>query len=394
MRIVITGGFGFLGRQVAEALLERRTFDGLPIDRLILADKFVPDESPLTADPLVEVVQGDLTDRLAELFARPVDVVIHLAAAVSAECEADFDLGMTANLDTTRALLQAARAQSEAGGPTVRLVLASSVAVYGSTPHSPPTRGGRVHAAHAAVQLRRAEADLRAAGRRVHAPRIRGRPRDAPDDGVGAPRQAERGGLRLPLGRGPRTPRGPPGNVPGEPGHTGGPGLPRRTVEGILRVAQAERGTQDGQLTGNIPVNLPALTVTVSEILHTLREVAGNAVADLVTVTPDSSIESIVGSWPASFDNTRAAALGLSRPGLRIGDPPVRRRPPGRGHRRGVRGHVDRLTPCSTRWTGPCGSPIASPRCSPRRSSRGGSRRATSCRPRWSSSSSSASAAR
>lgn len=132
MRIVITGGFGFLGRQVAEALLEQRTFEGAPITRLVLADLFVPQESPLAADPLVDVVQGDLTERLGDLFAQPVDVVIHLAAAVSAECEVDFDLGMGANLDTTRALLQAARAQSAAGLPKVRVVFASSVAIYGS----------------------------------------------------------------------------------------------------------------------------------------------------------------------------------------------------------------------------------------------------------------------
>ncbi|WP_327657032.1 D-erythronate dehydrogenase [Streptomyces sp. NBC_00483] len=313
MRIVITGGFGFLGRQVAEALLERRTFDGLPIDRLILADKFVPDESPLTADPLVEVVQGDLTDRLAELFARPVDVVIHLAAAVSAECEADFDLGMTANLDTTRALLQAARAQSEAGGPTVRLVLASSVAVYGSdaalplppvvdestlpTPQSSYGVQKRICEQLVAEYTRRGYVD----GRVTRLMTVSVRP--------GKPNAAASGFLsgvvREPLA-------GLPATCPVSPDTQVALASPRRTVEGILRVAQAERGTQDGQLTGNIPVNLPALTVTVSEILHTLREVAGNAVADLVTVTPDSSIESIVGSWPASFDNTRAAALGLS----------------------------------------------------------------------------------
>ncbi|MCX5530188.1 NAD-dependent epimerase/dehydratase family protein [Streptomyces sp. NBC_00006] len=313
MRIVITGGFGFLGRQVAEALLERRTFDGLPIDRLILADKFVPDESPLTADPLVEVVQGDLTDRLAELFAQPVDVVIHLAAAVSAECEADFDLGMTANLDTTRALLQAARAQSEAGGPTVRLVLASSVAVYGSdaalplppvvdestlpTPQSSYGVQKRICEQLVAEYTRRGYVD----GRVTRLMTVSVRP--------GKPNAAASGFLsgvvREPLA-------GLPATCPVSPDTQVALASPRRTVEGILRVAQAERGTQDGQLTGNIPVNLPALTVTVSEILHTLREVAGDAVADLVTVTPDSSIESIVGSWPASFDNTRAAALGLS----------------------------------------------------------------------------------
>ncbi|MFB7374338.1 NAD-dependent epimerase/dehydratase family protein, partial [Streptomyces sp. NPDC056222] len=137
MRIVITGGFGFLGRQVARALLDARTFRGTPIERLVLADRFVPDASPEAADPLVDVVRGDLTDGLDELFAKPVDVVVHLASAVSAECEADFDLGMSANVDTTRALLEAARAQSAAGGPTAVVVFSSSVAVYGSDPALP-----------------------------------------------------------------------------------------------------------------------------------------------------------------------------------------------------------------------------------------------------------------
>ncbi|MFZ3599675.1 D-erythronate dehydrogenase [Streptomyces sp. BH104] len=313
MRIVITGGFGFLGRQVAGALLERRTFDGLPIDRLTLADKFVPDESSLKADALVDVVQGDLTDHLAELFADPVDVVIHLAAAVSSECEADFDLGMTANLDTTRALLQAARAQSETGGPTVRLVLASSVAVYGSdealplppvvdestlpTPQSSYGVQKRICEQLVAEYTRRGYVD----GRVTRLMTVSVRP--------GKPNAAASGFLsgvvREPLA-------GLPAACPVSPQTRVALASPRRTVEGILRVAEAERGSQDGQLTGNIPVNLPALTVTVAEMLDTLREVAGDAVADLVTVAPDAAVEAIVGSWPAAFDNTRAAALGLT----------------------------------------------------------------------------------
>ncbi|MFZ3567100.1 D-erythronate dehydrogenase [Streptomyces sp. BH097] len=313
MRIVITGGFGFLGRQVAEALLERRTFEGAPIDRLTLADKFVPDESPLMADELVDVVRGDLTDHLTELFAEPVDVVIHLAAAVSSECEADFDLGMTANLDTTRALLQAARAQSEAGGPSVRLVLASSVAVYGSdaalplppvvsestlpTPQSSYGVQKRVCEQLVAEYTRRGYVD----GRVTRLMTVSVRP--------GKPNAAASGFLsgvvREPLA-------GLPAACPVSPQTRVALASPRRTVEGILRVAEAERGTRDGQLTGNIPVNLPALTVTVAEMLDTLREVAGDAVADLVTVAPDPAVEAIVGSWPAAFDNTRAAALGLT----------------------------------------------------------------------------------
>ncbi|MFD7326654.1 D-erythronate dehydrogenase [Streptomyces sp. NPDC059875] len=312
MRIVITGGFGFLGRQVARALLDARTFRGTPIERLVLADRFVPDASPEAADLLVDVVQGDLTDSLDELFAEPVDVVVHLASAVSAECEADFDLGMSANVDTTRALLEAARVQSAAGGPTPLVVFSSSVAVYGSDPALPlppvvsestlPTPRSSygiqkfVCEQLVAEYTRRGYVD----GRVTRLMTVSVRP--------GKPNAAASGFLsgivREPLA-------GLPATCPVDPGLRVALASPRRTVEGILRVAQAERGTGPGRLDGALPVNLPALTVTVAEMLDTLRRVAGDAVADLVTIAPDPAVENLVGSWPAAFDNTRAAALGL-----------------------------------------------------------------------------------
>lgn len=72
-----------------------------------------------------------------------------------------------------------------------------------------------------------------------------------------------------------------------------------------------ERGTASGQLTGRLPVNLPGLSVTVGEMIDGLRRVAGNDVADRVTVERDPAIEAIVASWPERFDNARAAAIGL-----------------------------------------------------------------------------------
>ncbi|WP_329122899.1 D-erythronate dehydrogenase [Streptomyces sp. NBC_01353] len=312
MRIVITGGFGFLGRQVARALLDARTFRGTPVERLVLADRFVPDASPEAADPIVDIVRGDLTDSLDELFAKPVDVVVHLASAVSAECEADFDLGMSANVDTTRALLEAARAQSAAGGPTALVVFSSSVAVYGSDPALPlppvvsestlPTPRSSygiqkfVCEQLVAEYTRRGYVD----GRVTRLMTVSVRP--------GKPNAAASGFLsgivREPLA-------GLPAICPVDPELRVALASPRRTVEGILRVAQAERGTGPGRLEGNLPVNLPALTVTVAEMLATLRREAGDVVADLVTIVPAPAVESIVGSWPAAFDNTRAAALGL-----------------------------------------------------------------------------------
>ncbi|MFJ4002275.1 D-erythronate dehydrogenase [Streptomyces sp. NPDC090023] len=313
MRIVITGGFGFLGRQVAERLLETRTFDGVPVDRLVLADLFVPEGSPLAADPLVQVAQGDLTERLGELFAEPVDAVIHLASAVSAECEADFDLGMAANVDTTRALLEAARAQSAAEGPVVRLLFSSSVAVYGSDPALPlpelvaegtlPTPRSSygvqkfVCEQLVAEYTRKGFVDGRVA--RLMTVSVRpGRPNAAASGFLS-------GIVREPLA-------GLPAVCPVDPALRVALASPRRTVAGILRVAELERGEGPGQLSGRLPVNLPALTVSVAEMLRTLRRVAGDAVADLVTVAPEPAVEAIVGSWPADFDNARAATLGLA----------------------------------------------------------------------------------
>lgn len=310
MRIVITGGFGFLGRQLTAALLETRRFQGAPIERLVLADRFVPAESPEAHDSLVDVVQGDLADSLDAVFAKPVDVLIHLASAVSAECEADFDLGMSANLDTTRALLEAARAQSAAGGPTVRLVFSSSVAVYGSDPVLPlpqvvsestlPTPRSSYGTQKLVCEQLIADYTRRGFvdGRVARLMTVAVRP--------GKPNAAASGFLsgiiREPLA-------GLPATCPVDPGLRVALASPRRTAAGILRVAQAERGP--GGLEGSVPVNLPALTVSVAEMLATLRRVAGDAVADLVTVAPDPGVEAIVGSWPAVFDNARASALGL-----------------------------------------------------------------------------------
>ncbi|MGW7343966.1 D-erythronate dehydrogenase [Streptomyces sp. NPDC054854] len=320
MRVLVTGAAGFLGRLLTQTLLHTRTFDGRPITHLLLADRVTPrDVSTWPADPLVEAVHGDLTDHLGALFARPVDVVFHLAAAVSAQCEADFELGMHANVDTTRALLDAARAQQAAGGPAIRLVFTSSLAVYGSDPALPLPSV----VSEATVPLPRSSYGTQKLicehliadhtrrgfidGRVARLMTVAVRP--------GPPNAAASGFLsaiiREPLA-------GRPATCPVNPEMRVALASPQRTLQGLLRVAQAQRGSGEGLLHGLAPVNLPALTVTVADMLTALRNLAGNDVAELVTVTADPAVEAIVGSWPAAFDNQRAAVLGLHRdPNLR-----------------------------------------------------------------------------
>ncbi len=157
MRIVITGGCGFLGRRLAMLLLERGSSLG-PVDELVLFDNASP-ALPLPEDGRLKLVTGDIADpeTVRRLLAPGAAAVFHLAAVVSGQAEADTDLGLRVNLDGTRAVLDACRAL----GNCPRLVFASSLAVYGG---KLPARGRRRHPADTPIFLWNAESDRRIAG--------------------------------------------------------------------------------------------------------------------------------------------------------------------------------------------------------------------------------------
>lgn len=303
MRVVITGGAGFVGHKLAETLVERGTLRGQAVDDLVLADLVARADDPL-ADRSTTVT-GDLLDTSDELFAEPVDVLVHLAAAVSGACEADFDLGMRANLDTTRALLERARQQTEQGTKPI-VLFSSSVAVFGPDPSLPlpavvseatlPTPQSSYGIQKfcceqlVADHTRKGHLDGRIA--RLMTVAIRpGKPNAAASGFLS-------GIVREPLA-------GVEAVCPVSPDLEVALASPDKTIEGLLTVLEAEQWPR------RIALNLPALTVRVSEMLDTLRRVAGDEVADRVNVAPDPAIETIVGSWPSRFDNAEAAALGL-----------------------------------------------------------------------------------
>src|ERR1700752_3304088 len=123
MRVVITGGCGFLGSSVAAPRLRRDD-----IDELVLFDNSSA-PLPLPEDRRLRRTTGDIADRktLRAVITAGTGSVFHLAAIVSGQAEADTDLGYRVNLDGTRSVLEACRAL----GSAPRVIFASSLAVYG-----------------------------------------------------------------------------------------------------------------------------------------------------------------------------------------------------------------------------------------------------------------------
>lgn len=310
MNIIITGGAGFLGARLARTLLaqERLSLLGAParaIESITLAD-LGPAPADLQADPRVRSVHGDLLELVqrGQVPAAGTDLVVHLAAAVSAECESSFDLGMRSNFDTTRALLDACRAL----GTKPVFVFASSLAVFGRQPGQPPLApvgDDTLPTPQGSYGIQKFIGEQLVAdyarkgfitGRSVRPMTVSVRP--------GRPNGAASGFLsgmiREPLA-------GERARVPVAPGTRVALASPGSTVAGLVRAAEASDADW-GPLTA---VNLPSLATTVGDMAAALERAGGPAAAALLDWQPEPAIERLVGSWPGEVRWDRARALGL-----------------------------------------------------------------------------------
>ena len=298
MQITILGGGGFLGQKLARRLAKDGTLGGRPVTGLTLFDLAAP-AAPEAPFP-VTCLGGDVADpaQVAKAIPPGTNVVVHLAAVVSAQAEADFDLGLKVNLHGTLAVLQACRALSA----PPRVVFTSSVASFSGGQEARleddarqlPTNSYGAEKAIGELLLQDASRKgyLDAVNIRLPTVIIRpGRPNKAASSFVSAI-------LREPL-------LGLETALPVPEDFAVWICSPRRAVEWFLHAMTmdtAPLGIDRG-------INPPGRSITVGKMLSALETVGGPAARSRVRAVPDATIAGIVGGWPASFTAERARRL-------------------------------------------------------------------------------------
>lgn len=310
MHILITGGAGFVGVRLARTLLAKGALalngaNAQIIQTITLADR-VAAPADLLADARIVSQVGDLNDLLQQgkLPSMNTKLVFHLAAAVSGECEADFDLGMRSNYEATRSLLEACRALKTKPS----FVFASSLAVFGKVPGFPmpelieddslPTPqssyGTQKLIGEQLVADFGRKGFITARSVRLMTVSVRaGKPNGAASGFLSGMIREPLAGIKAAC------------PVPAET--LIALASPARTIEGIVRAAEVSSEAW-GPLKA---VNLPALCTSVGDMAAALERVAGKTATDLLDWTPDPSILKLVETWPGVVSSKRANKLGL-----------------------------------------------------------------------------------
>jgi D-erythronate 2-dehydrogenase len=298
MKISILGGGGFLGRKIAVKLAHDGTLGDKPVTALTLFDMAEP-QKPEAPFPVTSI-SGDVVSLPDEAIPRGTDVVFHLAAVVSAQAEADYDLGRRVNIRGTDAVVDRCRAL----GTRPRVVFTSSVASFSASQkdvlpdNTRQIPGNSYGAQKAAAELILADASRRgfldAVTLRLPTVIVRpGRPNKAASSFFS-------GIVREPL-------LGLSSELPVPDDFAVWICSPRRAVDWLLHAAVLD--TSNMGLDRSI--DPPGISTTVAHLLQALEQVAPGASSQVKRVA-DETIAAIVSTWPPAFEALRARALGFS----------------------------------------------------------------------------------
>jgi D-erythronate 2-dehydrogenase len=302
MKISILGGGGFLGRKVAARLAKDGKLGDAAVTGMTLFDLTEPPR-PAANFP-VNAVAGDLVGLPAAAIPPDTDVIFHLAAVVSAQAEADYELGRRVNLRGTDAVIDACRRLTAAGSKPPRVVFTSSVASFSGGQDASLLDDARQTPSNSyGAQKAAAELILADASRRgfldvvsIRLPTVIVRP--------GRPNRAASSFLsaiiREPL-------LGLPTDLPVPDAFAAWVCSPRRAVDWLLHAAAMDTG----QMGLNRGINPPGISTTIAHLLQALEEVKPGAAA-LIRRVEDKEIAAIIGQWPPAFEAIHARTLGFT----------------------------------------------------------------------------------
>ena len=294
MKVLVTGANGFLGRRVIASLLSQPT----PPHRIVAADIV----AGAFDDVRVSAKAGDVADPgfVSAIVEPDIDVVFHLAAVLSGQAEAEFDLGLRVNIEGTYHLLQACRRLQK----PVRFVFSSTVAVFGGPlPEVVPET--------MAVWPQSSYGTAKSIGEYL----INDFSRRGYIDGIA---------VRVPT----------VAIRPGKPNSAVSSfvsGIIREPVNGMesvcpvpldtrLWICSPDAATANLVHAARVPgealgpwrtVNLPGLTATPAGMLDSLERLAGPEARARVRVEIDDRIARLMTAWPGAFDLSRPLALGF-----------------------------------------------------------------------------------
>ena len=303
MRVLITGAGGFIGKVLTRHLLSGtelldRGGTAQQIERILLVDTYLPEARDTRVDYLHgDISNGSILQRIADW--KP-DSIFHLAAILTSAAEREPAHALAVNVS---GLAQFVNVLSSKSNPP-KFIYPSSIAVFGGElpdvvnddlVQRPQTTYG-THKAIAELMIGDAARGGNIDGRALRLPIVLvhpGPPTASVSDRIASVVREAVAGREIVIPLRETT------------------CIPVVSVETAAANLIVMHNLDVSRLNSVMVINQPALTISMSEIVASLRAELNSTILN-AQFKPDSALEDIVASWPKGFVSHRANALGIS----------------------------------------------------------------------------------